>query len=106
MSIYTSKNPAGTAALELGLLTVGLVNSFADAHEAGKRNADAARARRKEHEYDCSLFAARIRADDLGREAIASAKRVAALEAENRNLRMALQQRQTIISRLTKARAA
>ena len=106
MSMYTSKDPAGSAALELGLLTVGLVNSFAGAHEAGKRRADEARGRRREYEYDCDLFNARVRADDLGREAIASAKRVAALEAEVRNLRIALAQRQGIISRLTKARAA
>lgn len=100
MSLYTSKNPAGVAALELGLLTAGLGAMINDAHERGKAKAAAGRARRQDHEYDCNLYAARIRADDLGREAIASAKQVAALEAEVRRLRLALSQRQAIIDRL------
>ncbi|KQS74321.1 hypothetical protein ASG25_21225 [Rhizobium sp. Leaf384] len=107
MSIYTSKNPAGSAALELGLMTAGLGNLISSAHEQGKANVRAGRARRAEYEYDCALYAARIHADDLGREAIASAKRVAQLEAKVRNLRAALQQRQSIIERMShKARAA
>ncbi|KQQ72381.1 hypothetical protein ASF70_12670 [Rhizobium sp. Leaf321] len=107
MSMYTSKNPAGSAALELGLLTVGLGTLMADAHANGMLKVDEARARRKKYDYNCALFAARVRADDLGREAIASARRVAALEAEVRSLRVALQQRQGIIDRLTgRARAA
>lgn len=99
MSMYTSKDPAGSAALELGLMTAGLGAVISSAHEQGKANVARGRARRAEYEYDCALYAARVRADDLGREAIASAKRVAQLEAEVRSLRAALQQRQGIIDR-------
>jgi hypothetical protein len=105
--MYTSRNPAGSAALELSLLTVGLGNMMANAHANGMRKVEEGRARRKEYEHDCDLYAARVRADDLGREAIKAARELAAAKAEIRSLRTALAQRQSIIERLTrKARAA
>ncbi|MFK3962174.1 hypothetical protein ACI2KT_01170 [Ensifer adhaerens] len=99
MSIFTSRNPAGTAALELGLITAGIVGSMADAHAAGKQAAEERAEKRAAYKYACELAEARGRADDLGRVAIRAVRHVASLEAEVRRLRVALQQRQAFIDR-------
>ena len=99
MSIFTSRNPAGQAALELGLITAGIVGSMADAHAAGKQAAEERAERRAAYVYACELAEARGRADDLARVAMRAARHVASLEAEVRRLRVALQQRQAHIER-------
>lgn len=100
MSIFTSRNPAGQAALELGLITAGIVGSLAEAHAAGKQAAEERAERRAAYKYACELAEARGRADDLGRVAIRAVRHVASLEAEVRRLRVALQQRQAHIERM------
>lgn len=99
MTIFTSRNPAGHAALELGLLAAGIVSTLADAHAAGKQAAEERKERRAAYKYACELAEARGRADDLGRVAIRAVRHVASLEAEVRRLRMALEQRQAHIDR-------
>lgn len=100
MTIFDSRNPAGQAALELGLLTAGIASTFHDALAAGMQAADRARERRAAYQFACDLAEARGRADELGHIAIRAVKHVAALEAEVRRLRTALDQRQAHIDRL------
>ncbi|MCJ7997752.1 hypothetical protein J5N58_24490 [Rhizobium cremeum] len=100
MTIFNSRNPAGQAALELGLLTAGIASTFHDALAAGIQAADRARERRAAYQFACDLAEARGRADELGHIAIRAVKHVAALEAEVRRLQTALTQRQAHIDRL------
>lgn len=100
MTIFDSRYPAGQAALELGLLTAGIASTFHDALAAGMQAADRARERRAAYQFACDLVEARGRADELGHIAIRAVKHVAALEAEFRRLRTALDQRQAHIDRL------
>lgn len=104
MTIFDSRNPAGRAGLELGLLTAGIVSSLADAHSAGVQAANARLERRAAYQYACDLAEARGRADDLGRVAIRAVRHVASLEAEVRRLKTALAQRQAHIDRTRGAR--
>lgn len=104
LTIFDSKNPAGRAGLELGIISASMGATIQDAIESGFRSADAARERRAAYEYDCELAEARGRADDLGRIAIKAVRHVAALEAEVRRLRTALSQRQAHIDRMRSAR--
>lgn len=99
MTIFDSRDPAGRAGLELGLLTAGIVTSLADAHAAGKQAAEEMRERRAAYRYACELAEARGRADELGRVAIRAVRHVASLEAEVRRLHVALRQRQAHIER-------
>ena len=99
MSMFTSRNPAGAAAGELTLLTVGIAATFAQAAEAGRQAAEQRREKRAAYRYACELVEARGRADELGRVAIRAVRHVASLEAEVRRLRVALQQRQAHIDR-------
>ena len=99
MTIFNSRNPAGQAALELGLLTAGIASTFHDALAAGMQAADRARERRAAYQFACDLAEARGRADDLGHIAIRAVKHVAALEAEVRRLQTAITQRQAHIDR-------
>lgn len=99
MTIFDSKNPAGRAGLELGLLTAGLVTSMAEAHAAGKQAAAERKEKRAAYKYATELVEARGRADELGRVAIRAVRHVASLEAEVRRLRVALSQRQAHIDR-------
>lgn len=99
MTIFDSRNPAGRAGLELGLLTAGIVTSLADAHAAGVQAAEERREKRAAYRYACELAEARGRADDLGRVAMRAVRHVASLEAEVRRLRKSLEQRQAHIDR-------
>ncbi len=99
MTIFDSRNPAGRAGLELGLLTAGIVGSLADAHAAGVQAAEERKERRAAYRYATELAEARGRADDLGRVAMRAVRHVASLEAEVRRLRTALEQRQAHIDR-------
>lgn len=103
MTIFDSKNPAGRAGLELGLLTAGIATSLANAHAAGLQAAEERKERRAAYVYACELAEARGRADELGRVAIRAVRHVASLEAEVRRLRVALEQRQAHINRLRSA---
>jgi len=99
MTIFTSKDPAGRAAGELALLTVGIASTFSQAAAAGRQAAEERREKRAAYRYACELVEARGRADELGRVAIRAVRHVASLEAEVRRLRVALQQRQAHIDR-------
>lgn len=99
MTIFDSKNPAGRAGLELGLLTAGIVTSMAEAHAAGVQAAEERREKRAAYKYATELAEARGRADELGRVAVRAVRHVASLEAEVRRLRVALEQRHAHINR-------
>ncbi|WP_156379163.1 hypothetical protein [Rhizobium sp. Root149] len=103
MTIFDSKNPAGRAGLELGLLAMGIATTMADAAAAGRQAAELRKERRAAYKYACELNEARGRADDLGRVAIRAVRHVASLEAEVRRLRVALDQRQAHIDRMRNA---
>lgn len=103
MTIFDSRNPAGRAGLELGLMTAGIVGSLADAHAAGRQAAEERAEHRAAFIYATELAEARGRADELGRVAIRAVRHVASLEAEVRRLRVALEQHQAHIDRLRSA---
>lgn len=105
MSMWNSRNPAGAAAGELALLTMGIAATFSDGLAAGKIAAEERKEKRAAYKYACELVEARGRADELGRVAIRAVRHVASLEAEVRRLRVALQQRQAHIER-NRARGA
>jgi hypothetical protein len=100
MTIFDSKDPAGRAGMDLGIMSMAIGATIQDSIEAGFRAADECRERRAAYEYACDLAEARGRADDLGRIAIRAVRHVASLEAEVRRLRKALSQRQAHINRL------
>lgn len=104
MTIFDSKNPAGRAGLELGIMSMAIGSTIQDSIEAGIRAADERLERRAAYEYACDLAEARGRADDLGRVAIGAVRQVASLEAEVRRLKTALSQRQAYIDRVRGAR--
>lgn len=99
MSMFTSRNPAASAAGELTLITMGLAATFSQAAEAGRQAAAERAEERAAYKYACELVEARGRADELGRVAMRAVRHVASLEAEVRRLRAALQQRQAHIDR-------
>lgn len=99
MSMWNSKCPGTAAGLELGLLTVGIASTFAEAAAAGRQAAAERADKRAAYKYATELVEARGRADELGRVAIRAVRHVASLEAEVRRLRVALQQRQAHIER-------
>lgn len=104
MTIFNTRNPAGQAALELGLISVGIGGMIEDAMEAGRQAAEETRERRAAYKFACELAEARGRADELGHIAIRAVKHVASLEAEVRRLRTALVQRHAHINRNRKER--
>lgn len=104
LTIFDSRNPAGRAGLELGLISASMGATIQDAIESGIQAADERLERRAAYEYACDLAEARGRADDLGRIAIRAVRHVAKLEAEVRQLRKALTQRQAHIDRMRSAR--
>lgn len=99
MSMWTSKNPAGSAAGEIGLGLFLVANAFGDAHANAVANVEQRREERAAYKYACELDQAQGRAADLGRVAIRAVRHVANLEAEVRRLKTALAQRQAIIDR-------
>lgn len=103
MTIFDSKNPAGRAVFELGLLTMGVATTMSDAAAAGRQAAEQRKERRAAYKYACELNEARGRADDLGRIALRAVRHVASLEAEVRRLRVVLDQRQAHIDRMRNA---
>lgn len=99
MTIFDSRNPAGRAGMELGMMSMAIGTTIQDSIESGLHAANALHERRAAYQYACELAEARGRADDLGRVAIRAVRHVAALEAEVRRLRKALAQRQAHIDR-------
>lgn len=99
-NIFTSGDPAGTAAGQLFLGTAIVANLLSDCHESGMYAVRRGRERRAAQQYADELNAARGRADELGRVAIRAVRHVASLEAEVARLRNALEQRQGYIERL------
>lgn len=104
--MFNSRNPAGAAALELGLISTVIATTMQDALAAGFQAADEHRERRAGYQYACELEEARGRADDLGRVARRAVRHVASLEAEVRRLRNSLQQRQALIDGLKSGKVA
>lgn len=104
LTIFDSKNPAGRAGIELGLMSMAIGSTIQGAIESGIQAADARLERCAAYDYACDLAEARGRADDLGRIAIRAVRHVAKLEAEVRQLRKALSQRQAHIDRMRSTR--
>ena len=98
-SIFTSRDPAGTAAGQLFLGTAIVANLLSDCHESGMDAVRRGRERRAAQQYADELNAARGRADELGQVAIRAVRHVARLEAEVNRLKAALDQRQGYIDR-------
>lgn len=105
MSIFTSRNPAGQMVGELGLITMSIAATHDRAFRAGIAAIDRSIERTRRRQYDCDLAAARARADELSEVAQDAVRRAAALEAENRRLLAALEQRQAFIDRMRGAAA-
>ncbi|OLP53284.1 hypothetical protein BJF92_00500 [Rhizobium rhizosphaerae] len=104
--MFDSRNPAGVAALQLGLISTVIATTMTDALAAGFQAADERRECRAAYKYACELEEARGRADDLGRVAVRAVRHVASLEAEVRHLRNALQQRQDLIDGIKSGKIA
>ncbi len=103
ITIFDSKDPAGCAALELGLITAAIATTMSEAAEAGRQAVERSKQRRAAYKYACELNEARGRADKLGHVAIRAVRQVASLEAEVRRLHVALEQRQAHIDRMRNA---
>lgn len=103
MTIFDSTDPAGRAALELGLITASIASTMSEAAAAGRQAVERSKQRRAAYKYACELNEARGRADELGRVAIRAVRHVASLEAEVRRLHVALGQRQAHIDRMRNA---
>lgn len=97
MTIFTSRDPAGAAAGQLGLLSAVIATTLTDCVTSGLDAAEASRQRRDAERQADALDEACRRADHLGRMAIGSARRIAALEAQVRSLQACLAQRQAFI---------
>ncbi len=97
MTIFTSRDPAGAAASQLGLLSAVIATTLTDCVTSGLDAAEARRQRREADRRADALDDARRRADHLGRMAIGSARRIAVLEAQVRSLQACLAQRQAFI---------
>lgn len=97
MTIFNSRDPAGAAAGQLGLLSALIATTLTDCAMSGFEAVEAGRQRREADLQANALDAACLRADRLGRMAISSARRIAALEAEVRSLKACLAQRQAFI---------
>lgn len=100
MSIFTSRDPAGQAVAELGLITLGIASVHDRAFAAGVDAMERSIEKMRRRQYDCDLADARARADELLEVAQHAVRRAAALEAENKRLRAALEQRQAFIDRV------
>lgn len=98
-NIFSSRDPASTASMQLGLGVAAAAFALHDIHSSAVERANQRRAEREAYQYACDLDAAKGRAADLGRIAIRAVRHVAQLEAECRRLRIALEQRQGIIDR-------
>lgn len=97
MTIFNARDPAAAAASQLGLMSAVVASTLTDCMMSGLDAMDRARERREATKYADDLEEARCRADELGRMAIRSARRVAALEAQIRSLKACLTQRQAFI---------
>jgi hypothetical protein len=104
-NLFTTRDPAGMAVGQIGLITAGLAGAFHSGLEDAMAKADERRARRAAQRYADDLDAARGRADELGRVAIRAVRDLAAAEAEIARLRAALDQRATYIARMNKKAA-
>lgn len=99
-NIFTSRDPAVTAAGQLFLGSAVVANLLSECHENGMEAVHRGRERRAAEQYATDLNAARGRADELGRVAIHAVRDIARLEAEVARLKTALDQRQRYIDRM------
>lgn len=105
MHRHIAPDPAINTALQVGVLSYGVAAALSGGLMSGLQYADRVRDADMRRRNASDLAEARGRADDLGRLAIAGAQRIAALEAEVRQLKTALAQRQAYIDRV-RARGA
>jgi hypothetical protein len=104
MTIFNARDPAAAAAGQLGLMSAVVATTLTDCVMSGLDAMDRGRERRAARQYADDLEEARSRADELGRMAIRSARRVAALEAQVRSLKACLMQRQAFIDAIKAGR--
>ncbi|MBB3521021.1 MULTISPECIES: hypothetical protein [unclassified Rhizobium] len=105
MHRHIAPDPAVSAALQVGVLSYGVAQALSGGLMNGIRHADRVREADMRRREARDLAEALSRADELGRLAIAGARRIAALEAEVRQLKTVLAQRQAFIDR-NRARSA
>lgn len=104
--MYGSRNPAGVAAGQLGLITTGLAMGVVGCHERGIAAMRAARERRAENDAFAVLAKAQQDVLELSAMARKALEEVARLTAENATLRQACADRQGFIDRMANRRAA
>ncbi len=98
--MFNSRNPAGQAVGELGLIFTGLAVGAMGCHERGLAAIDAGRQRRQEEARARAEYLAYLDHEDVADVARAALEEVARLQVENANLREACQQRQAHIDRI------
>ncbi|NKL63277.1 hypothetical protein [Rhizobium leguminosarum] len=104
-NLFTTRDPAGMAVGQLGLITAGFAGAFHEGLDNAFAKAEERRERRDAKRYADDLDAARGRADELGRVAIRAVRDLAAAEVEIVRLRAALDQRAAYIARMQKMAA-
>lgn len=104
--MYGSRNPAGVAAGQLGLITTGLAMGVVGCHERGIAAMRAARERRAENDTVVALAHAQRDVVELSALARKALDEVARLTAENARLRQACADRQHFIDRMANRSAA
>lgn len=104
-NLFTTRDPAGMAVSQLGLITADLASAFHSGLEDAFAKANERRERRAAKRYADDLDAARGRADELGGVAIRAVRDLAAAEAEIARLRAALDQRAAYIARMQRKAA-
>lgn len=100
MTIFTSKDPAGRTAMELGAIFTGLAIGGMNAHEKGMQAVRAAREDNRVRVEYHELAKAQAHADRLGQIAKSQAAEIVRLRAQVAELQAACSQRHAVIERL------
>ena len=104
--MFNSRNPAGQAAGELGLIFTGLAVGAMGCHERGVAAVEAGRQRRAEEARARAEYLAYLDHEEVADVARAALEEVARLQVENANLREICQQRQARIEAMRPRRTA
>ena len=104
--MFNSRNPAGQAVGELGLITTVLAAGAMSCHERGVAAIEAGRQRRQDEARARAEYLAYLDHEDVADVARAALKEVARLQAENADLREICQQRQARIEAMRPRRSA
>ena len=105
-SLYNSRNPAGVAVGQLGLLTTVLASGVLDCHTRGIAAMQAARQAREEHDTHAALHHLHRANEELGILAQRALEEVARLTRANAELHAEVRVRQEHINTLRVQRTA